>query len=110
MSVLPWEGLVKPARFCIFLWVAGAATLSIPLPLRSQEPSDTPPKPAARTIPPVGGDNQQDQVTDDNGTNYRPDDRPLTGLQEPTIGAPELRHSYWQPGFSYNNVIQSNGF
>jgi hypothetical protein len=79
--------------------------------MRSQEPSDTPPKPAARTIPPLGGsDSQQDQVTDDNGTIYRPDDRPLTGFQNPTTGAPELRHSFWQAGISYDNAIQSNGF
>jgi hypothetical protein len=101
---------VKPARLCRFLLAAAAVTFSIPLPLRSQEPTDTPPKPAARTIPPLGSDNTQDQVTDDNATNYRPDDRPLTGLQNPTIGVPELRHSYWLPGFSYNNAIQSNGF
>ena len=107
---------MKPARFWTFLLVAAAVTFSIPFPLRSQEPSDTQqpsdtqPKPAARTIPPLGGDNQQDQVTDDNGTNYRPDDRPLTGLQDATVGAPEIRHSYWMPGISYNNAIQSNGF
>jgi hypothetical protein len=90
---------------------AAAVAFTVPLPLHSQEPNDTPPKPAARTIPPLGAsDNQQDQVTDDNGTVYRPDDRPLTGFQNPTIGAPELRHSYWLPGFSYNNTIQSNGF
>ena len=102
---------MKPARLGRLLLATAAVAFSIPLPLHSQEPSDTPPKPAARTIPPLGGsDNQQDQVTDDNGTIYRPDERPLTGLQNPTIGAPELRHSYWLPGFSYNNVIQSNGF
>ena len=110
------KGTVKPARLGVFLLAATAVAFSIPYPLRGQEPSDTqqpsdsPPKPAARTIPPLGGDNSQDQVTDDNGTNYRPDDRPLTGLQNPTIGAPEIRHSYWMPGFSYNNAIQSNGF
>ena len=100
---------MKPARFGRLLLAAAAVAFSIPFPLRSQEPSDTPPKPAARTIPPLGND-QQDQVTDENGTDLRPDERPLTGLQNPTVGAPELRHSYWMPGFSYNNSIQSNGF
>ena len=101
---------MKPVRLGRFLLAAATVAFSIPFPLRSQEPSDTPPKPAARTIPPLGGDNTQDQVTDDNGTIYRPDDRPLTGFQNPTIGAPELRHSYWLPGISYYNTIQSNGF
>jgi hypothetical protein len=90
------------------LLAAAAVAFSIPFPLHSQEPTDTPPKPAARTIPPFGND-QQDQVTDENGTDLRPDERPLTGLQNPTIGVPQLRHSYWMPGFSYNNSIQSNG-
>jgi hypothetical protein len=90
--------------------LAAAAAFSIPFPVHSQEPSDTPPKPAARNIPPFGSENQQEQVTDNSGTDLHPDERPLTGLQNSTIGAPELRHSYWMPGFSYNNAIQSNGF
>lgn len=111
---------MKSARLGIYLLAASAVAFGIPCPARGQEPtdaqqqpqqpSDTPPKPAARTIPPVGSDNSQDQVTDDNGTTYRPDDRPLTGLQDATVGAPEIRHSFWMPGVSYNNAIQSNGF
>ena len=100
---------MKPARLWRLLLAAAAVSFLIPFPLRSQEPSDTPPKAAARTNP-LGTENQQDQVTDDNGTNYSPDERPLTGLQNPSIGVPEIRHSYWMPGFSYNNSIQSNGF
>jgi hypothetical protein len=106
---------VKPVPLGIFL-LAAAVAISIPYPLRGQEPSDTQqpndtqPKPAARTIPPFGADDQQNQVTDDNGTIIRPDDRPLTGIQNSTVGASELRHSYWLPGVSYYNSIQSNGF
>ena len=100
---------MKPARLWRFLLLPAALALSVPCSLRSQEPNDTPPKPAARTIPPFGSDNQQDQVTDENGTDIRADNRPLTGFQNLTTGAPELRHSYWIPGISYNNSIQSNG-
>ena len=100
---------MKPVRLARFLLVAAAVTLSIPFTLRSQEPNDTPPKPAARTIPPFGNENQENQVTDENGTDLRADDRPLTGFQNLTTGSPELRHSYWMPGISYDNSIQSNG-
>lgn len=100
---------MKTARLYRFLLPAAALSFFIPFPLRGQEPTDAPPKPAARTSP-LEADSQQDQVTDDNGTVYRPDDRPLTGLQTATFGVPEIRHSFWMPGFSYNNTIQSNGF
>jgi hypothetical protein len=87
--------------------MGGALTLSVPFPLRSQEQGETQPKPAARSLPPLSDENQQ--VTDENGTDLRPDDRPLTGFQNPTTGSPVLRHSYWQPGITYDNAIQSNG-
>ncbi len=89
-----------------YLLIAAAVALCSPLPMRSQEPSDTPPKPAARSVPPLSNDNQ---VTDENGTDIRPDSRPLTGFQNPTTGAPQLRHSFWQTGISYDDAIQSNG-
>jgi hypothetical protein len=64
------------------------------------------PKPAARAYLPIGGENDQDanQPTD----KLQPDDRPLTGLQQPTVGTPTEKHSYWVPGVSYYNFIQSN--
>jgi len=33
--------------------------------------------------------------------------RPLTGIQIPTLGSPEFRHSYWVPGFQYSNIVSS---
>jgi hypothetical protein len=29
------------------------------------------------------------------------------GIQSPTLGTPELRHSYWVPGLQYGNTVQS---
>jgi len=101
---------VKPARLATFLLAAAAIPFGIPYSLRGQEPSDAPPKPAAKTIPPFGNDNQQDQVTDQNDTTLRPDDRPLTGIQNSTVGSPEVLHSYWLPGASFFESLQSNGF
>jgi hypothetical protein len=40
-------------------------------------------------------------------SNLNPDTRPLTGVQTPTIGSPELRHSYWIPGVQYGNFVRS---
>jgi hypothetical protein len=100
---------LKPASSWIYLLLAAAVALSGAAPVRSQDPGETAPKPAARSFPPFGEQNQQDQVTDENGTTLHPDNRPLTGFQNPTTGAPELRHSYWQTGISYDNSIQSNG-
>jgi len=64
------------------------------------------PKPAARTYGPIGsGDEDQNPAPD----TLQPDDRPLTGLQQLTVGTQMERHSYWVPGVSYYNFIQSNG-
>jgi len=69
--------------------------------------SNEPPKPPAKTYGPLGVDDQQDQ--NQATATYQPDNRPITGFQQPTVGTPMERHSYWVPGASYNNLIQSNG-
>ena len=71
-----------------------------------QEPSDTKPKPAARSIPPIDSGNPQDE----NPNALQPDTTPLTGVQNATLGSPEMRHSYWVPGVQYSGTIQSNGY
>jgi hypothetical protein len=67
------------------------------------------PKPAARVYPPlVGGSGDQDTDEDTQSTtSLTPDTRPLTGVQTPTLGSPEMRHSYWIPGFQYSNFARS---
>ena len=71
-----------------------------------QEPSDTKPKPAARSLPPIDAGNTQDE----NPNALQPDTTPLTGVQNATLGSPEVRHSYWVPGVQYAGTIQSNGY
>ncbi len=76
-----------------------------------QEPTDTMPKPAARSypFPTVDLGSQQDENSIPDTTNaLQPDVTPLTGVQNATLGSPELRHSYWVPGFQYGNTSQSN--
>src|SRR5215471_13461957 len=71
-----------------------------------QGPQNEKPKPAARVYGPIGSENQdQDQTPADT---LQPDERPLTGFQLPTVGMPLEKHSYWVPGVSYYNFIQSN--
>ena len=83
-----------------FLAVGGRAWAQDP-----QEPPTEPtkPRPAARGIPGV------DDTTDENRQvdQWQPDDTPLTGLAAPTLGSPEMGHSYWVPGIAYGATVQS---
>jgi hypothetical protein len=65
------------------------------------------PRPAARTYPPIGSRDQDPNADQDSTPPLQPDTRPLTGVQESTLGSPELRHSYWVPGFEYSNSVSS---
>ena len=73
----------------------------------AQEQQSESPKPSAKVYGPLGVDNQEDQ--NQTAATYQPDTRPITGFQQPTVGTPLERHSYWVPGVSYYNFIQSNG-
>ncbi len=61
-------------------------------------------------MPPIP---EPDQPNDYNGvadtnSRWQPDTTPLIGLQTPTLGNADLRHSYWVPGFQYGATGQSN--
>jgi hypothetical protein len=93
-------------------WVCGivlaAASCLCSGPLMAQQEGAEKPKPAAREYPPLlsNGNNQQDP--DQGGDTTQPDDRPLSGVQAPTLGTPEIRHSYWFPGIRYSNNASTN--
>ncbi|HKW34970.1 MAG TPA: hypothetical protein VJN92_18310 [Candidatus Acidoferrum sp.] len=73
-----------------------------------EQQNDAPPKPAAKVLLPIwAGDEQEPNQPIEA---MQPDDRPLTGFQQLTVGTPPERHSYWVPGVSYTNTIQSNAF
>jgi hypothetical protein len=77
-------------------------------PLLAEQEGGERPKPAAREYLPLldTSDNQQDA---DQGTQtMMPDHQPLSGVQNPTLGTPEMRHSYWVPGIGYSNNSRSN--
>ena len=74
------------------------------VPAFAQE-EESKPKPAAKVYsPPIDAGDQENQQP---SNTLRPDPRPLTGVQTPTLGTPELRHSYWVPGIQYGNTIQN---
>src|ERR1700731_1319117 len=74
----------------------------------AQEPAETPenrpPKPAAGGIWQV---QQEEQNQQDPGA-LQPDTRPLTGVQNATLGKVASEHSYWIPGIQYGNTIQND--
>jgi hypothetical protein len=78
-----------------------------------QEPTNANPKPAARSYPiPLSdsGSQQNGNIVQDSTNTLQPDTAPLTGVVNATLGTPEVRHSYWEPGFQYAGTAQSNGF
>jgi len=73
----------------------------------AQDQQGETPKPPAKVYGPLGVDDQQDPNQQPDA--YQPDTRPITGFQQPTVGSQMERHSYWVPGVSYFNYVQSNG-
>jgi hypothetical protein len=96
------QWLTIPTAVLLLIWMFGC-----PAAVNAQEPeTEAPPKPAAKAYPPIElGD---DQETDQGPIALQPDDRPLTGLQELTVGTTPEKHSYWIPGISYTNFIESS--
>ncbi len=90
--------------------VIAAAWLCLASVGQAQDPQapqgEEKPKPAAKAYGPIGSEDQDQNPPPDT---LQPDDRPLTGFQQPTVGTPMERHSYWVPGFSYYNFVQSDG-
>ena len=88
-------------------WMAAAFLCASPL--FAQTVDGEKPKPAAHDYSLLldAADNQQDG--DVVRPSRQPDDRPLSGIQNPTVGTAEVRHSYWVPGIRYSNTSRSNG-
>jgi hypothetical protein len=74
---------------------------------QQQDQVTSKPKPAGRTLT-VGGYPDQDAAGDqESPPPLRPDNQPLTGVQNPTLGSPQTLHSYWVPGIQYGNTVSS---
>lgn len=92
-------------------WIIAAGVASLwAVPLRAQQEDEEKPKPATRVLlplPDLSGDQQDDSANHD-PQNLQPDNGSLTGVQAPTLGFPEMRHSYWVPGIQYSNTLRSS--
>ena len=88
------------------LTIGGVLLTSVCATLVSAQEPDKSPKPAARAYGPIGepSGSQSQEVA----PAVLADTRPLTGAQVPTLGSPELPHSYWVPGIQYGNFVQSS--
>lgn len=93
-------------RFASEIVCLMAACLWVPAVLAQQEQEEKP-KPAARVSPLLFDTSGDRQDTDQGTQTMQPDNRPLSGIQSPTLGTTEMRHSYWVPGIEYSNVIRS---
>lgn len=92
---------------CFFILTLALGTLNAHAQDEPQEPTETKPKPAGTSIPAIDPGNAQDENPPNT---LQPDTTPLTGVQNATLGSPEMRHSYWVPGVQYAGAIQSSGF
>ena len=77
------------------------------LPAFAQQEGGDKPKPAARQYPPIPDAGANDQNAEQQQL-LQPDSQPLSSIQNPTLGTPEIRHSYWVPGIKYSNTVLSN--
>jgi hypothetical protein len=98
---------MKNGRRMVWVLAILAAILTEPAILLAQDPNK-PPTPAARESLPLPG--LSDDLSQTNPQPVTPDNRPLTGVQTTTLGSPEIRHSYWVPGFEYGNFIRSSSY
>jgi hypothetical protein len=74
-----------------------------PVPDAPQEPMpEAPPKPAGYSFPSLGIGQAEVEL--------QPDFTPLTGMQNSTLGLPEIRHSYWVPGLQFSSNTLSNSY
>jgi hypothetical protein len=94
----------------ILVAAASVAALFLSVSLISAQEDNSRPRPAAREYPPlIEGLGGQDSNGDQGSTsNLNSDTRPLTGVQNPTLGTPGIRHSYWLPGFQYADTLRSS--
>lgn len=81
------------------------AALALGAPRARAQEDETQPKPAAKAPLLIGMG--QDDAEQTPANELQPDNRPLTGVQTPTLGSAQFRHSYWVPGLQYGNTTQN---
>lgn len=89
-------------------FVLVTAAFLCPSPVLAQQEGGEKPKPAAHEYLPLLDTAENQQDADAIIPTMQPDNMPLIGVQNPTLGTPEIRHSYWVPGIEYTNAVGSN--
>jgi hypothetical protein len=95
-----WKQLVQGIA-----WAAAVCLSASPM-FAQQEGGDKP-KPAAREYPPLIDANGNQDEAEQGGQTMQPDSWPVGGVQNASLGTPEMRHSYWVPGIRYSNNAAS---
>jgi hypothetical protein len=98
---------------CIFAFTLSLGALASraqdepqPVPDTPPQPMpDSPPKAAGRSFPGIPGIEIGKQEGE-----LQPDFSPLTGMQNATLGYPEISHSYWVPGIQFSSNLQSKPY
>jgi hypothetical protein len=98
---------MKVRKKIAFGIVAAMAAGFCTTPLWAQQEREEKPKPAARVLLPLPDLNGNQQDADQVPDTMQPDRGPVSGVQSPTLGTSQLRHSYWVPGIQYGNTTQS---
>lgn len=89
-------------------WLMALTSSVGALALCAQEEPEPPPlpsapaKPAGYAFPGIGIGQPEGEL--------QPDFSPLTGMQNSTLGLPEIRHSYWVPGLQFSSNLLSNSY
>src|SRR5712675_1656679 len=88
-------------------WLAAVLLCASPILAKKQDGEK--PKPAARDYSLLSDTVENQSDVDTARPALQPDNLPLSGIQNPTVGIAEVRHSYWVPGIRYSNALRSNG-
>src|SRR5437879_3732772 len=101
-------------KFVLATMIFSLALIAGSTSLRAQDepqpPAESKPRPAGTSTPIPLVNTGGEQNPDNNNNNLTPDNTPLTCVPTPTLGSPEIPHSYWVPGIQWTGTIQSQGY
>jgi hypothetical protein len=81
---------------------------SAPISAQDSQPQNTSkPESTAPAYPTPDSPTQNPNGEQNSASPLQGDDRPLTGVQDPTLGSLKMGHSYWIPGLQYFNIVRS---
>jgi hypothetical protein len=82
--------------------------VAAPVARAQQQTQDQPAEPIPAYRSPLASVANNGEVGDSEAQALAPDNRPLAGVQDLSLGVPPISHSYWQPHFDLATMIDSN--